>query len=180
MKKLLIILPFLLSLSLSSCSTKEKENEKVFNKIVEEQSYDEVYAFSVAPCVFNNLAPESDQYNFYAEIFTIYGSIDNVDTFYVYGIAEWGPIFDPYIYEWPLNSSYDDCLSLFKENMPAKNFNKTREDNISFITNDDLIDVLFNQNDITLDVNFALQCDNNNFIYQSDGKINYKYIEYKK
>ena len=177
MKKSLILLIVSSSLFLNSCIFDVRTDEDVFNLIVEEKSYDEVYAFSSDIALENYLVSYPFNNNPYAKIYTIYGSIDNVDTFYVYGLDDWGNIFEPFIYEWPLKHSYDDCLELFKNNISTKTFNKTRDDGISFITNKYFLDNVFIKNNINLSSNFVLKCDFSYYVYEVDGNLSFSYIE---
>lgn len=178
MRKVLFIgTLFLFNSLLTSCLYVAPSQEEVYEEMVHKLNYEQTYVFSYATAYKNELAPNEEQNNPYGVIYSIYGSIDNSDVLYVYGIAEWGVMFDPFIYEWPLNSGYDECLEMFKTNIPTKSFNKTRSDNISFLTNTDVIDSLFNEKDIKLDTNFVLKCDSKHYVYESNNELNYIYIE---
>ena len=178
MKKLVLIMTLLFtSLLNTSCLYVAPSHEEVYEELIKKLNYEETYIFSYASAFKNVLAPKEEEENPYGVIYTLYGKIDDVDTLYVYGIAEWGVLFDPFIYNWPLKASYDTCLEVFKTNIPTKDFNKSRNDNISILSNTDVIESLFNEKDIKVDSNFVLRCDSSHYVYESNGKLNYSYIE---
>ncbi len=178
MKKILLITTlFFTSLLSTSCLYAAPSHEEVYEELTKKLNYEETYIFSYASAYKNELAPKEEQENPYGVIYSLYGKINNVYTLYIYGIAERGVLFEPFIYKWPLKSSYDECLELFKTNMPTKTFNKSREDNISLLTNSDVIDSLFNEKYIQVDSNFVLKCDSSHYVYEINGSLNYIYIE---
>lgn len=161
----------------TSCVYVAPTNEEVFETIKNEKEYSQIYSYSYATSFNNSLAPEEERNNPYGLIYTFYGRIKDEDVFYVYGIQEWGVMFEPAIYDRPLDFSYDECLNLFSLNMNNKKFEKDLSDNITFVTNTDVIESLFGNDNPSIDNDFVLKCDGHNYVYQSNGELCYSYID---
>ena len=174
MIKIFLILPILGLLS--SCTFIAPTNEEVYEQIKIEKGYDNIYIFSYATAYENILAPEEERNNPYGLVYTFYGNIDGADVMYVYGIQEWGIMFEPYIYERPLVHSYDECITLFEARMEGKTFLKNRSDNVSILSNTDSISSIFESLDIEIDNNFVLRCDGNNYVYEVNGELRYSFL----
>ena len=163
-------------ISLTSCQFfMERSSEEIFDEMIKKFNYDEIYIKSVERSENNFLAPENHRNNPYGFVYCVYGSIDNEDNLYVYGEADYGKIFEPYILDWPLKHSYDECLSLYSKNIEGKAFNKTVSDNISFETNLKTIEKLFDDGNYP-DNNFLLKYNKNNYVYEVDGELQYTVI----
>lgn len=172
----LTLVAVFLCLFQTSCTYIAPSHEKVYEELVQKFNYKETYIFSYASAFENELAPLEEQNNPYGIIYSLYGEINGQDTLYIYGIAEWGVLFEPFIYKRPLKANYDECLNLFEVHIPNKTFNKNREDNISILSNKDIIESIFSKYNIDVDKNFVLVCDSYHYVYEVNGNLYYDYI----
>lgn len=179
MKKSILLLSFIPLISLSSCFYEIPEPKDMLKRIIEEQKYDEVYSFTYSSAYLNSLAPKEWQKGYYANIYATYGKIDDEDVFYIYGDDEMGEIFTPFTYEWPLKHTYDECLETYKKHIGYKEFKKTLDDNVTFVTNLDEIDKIFSDKDVKPDNDFIIKCDSSHYLCEINGELNYIYTNLK-
>lgn len=175
MKKTFFIPLFLCVVT--SCTYVAPTSDEVFEMIKKDKEYNQIYSFSYSTSFKNSFAPEEERNNPYGIIYIFYGRIKDNDVLYVYGIQERGIMFEPTIYDWPLDFSYDECLNLLSLNMNNKKFAKELSDNITFVTNTDTIEDLFENKIDYVDSDFVIKCDGNNYVYQSSGKLCFSYVD---